>query len=247
MIILEMVNVSRSFDGVSSIEAGLENVSLTIAQGERVSILGHNGVGKSTLGLIIGGLDTQYTGECRRMYEAGSVPFIFQDYRASLLPWLSVTENIAFPLALSGHSKPERRARAEQLMQRIPISIDPNARAGTLSGGQAQAVALLRALSAPASLMVADEPFAALDHDARLGGLSLLKEQSIASNMAVVMISHSIEEAQLFSNRVLVLGGKPGKLIGDFSIPENSSTDTSFLSQRKSVEFREFIRNMIFS
>lgn len=247
MNILELTNVSRCFGVSSEIKAGLTNVNLTIAPGERISILGHNGVGKSTLGRIIGGLDTQYTGECRRADVSANVPIIFQDYRSSLLPWLSAVENVAFPLALLGLSKQERRARAEQLMKSIPISIDPKARANTLSGGQAQAVALLRAIAVPSSLMVADEPFAALDHEARMSGLRLLKEQSIASNMAVVMISHSIEEAQLFSDRVVVLGGRPGRLIGDFSITDSSALDPARLDRADAVEFRENVRRLIFS
>jgi NitT/TauT family transport system ATP-binding protein len=247
MNILELANVSRCFDVSSDVKAGLTNVNLTIAPGERISILGHNGVGKSTLGRIIGGLDTQYTGECRRANLAANVPIIFQDYRSSLLPWLSAVENVAFPLALLGLSKEERRARAEELIQRLPISIDPKARANTLSGGQAQAVALLRAISVPSSLMVADEPFSALDHEARMGGLKLLKDHSIASNVAVVMISHSIEEAQLFSDRVVVLGGKPGRLIGDFPVSDTSALNSDWLARADAVEFRENVRRLIFS
>lgn len=186
----------------------LVEVSLTLTAGERVAILGRNGAGKSTLLDVAAGVRAPDSGEARVLGmrpPAPGIGFVPQDPGASLLPWLSVRQNIQLPLRLAGAS-PREQARA---LAAVAAEVDPGARIGldappdTLSGGETQSVAWMRALIARPALILADEPFSALDDAARTRlGLLIARLDT-----ALVLVTHDPAEAAHLADRTLLLAG----------------------------------------
>jgi NitT/TauT family transport system ATP-binding protein len=217
--VVALRSVSRSFPGRSGPTCVLVDISMEIEPGEIVGLVGHNGVGKSTLAAIVAGLDDGYEGLVLRDEGAARAPMIFQDYRSSLLPWLSIIDNIAFPLTLQGIPRLERLRRVQELLEQSPKRLDVNKPTHSLSGGQSQLVAILRALITCPSLIVCDEPFSALDAEAEAELVELLPVLLPKYGTAALFISHDIEETQRTCDRLLVLGGAPATIVADFSVP----------------------------
>ena len=200
------VHVRRKAFGTRTV---LNDFRLRLRPGEVVSLIGSSGCGKSTLLRIIAGLDPDYEGSVRvngldRWGTTRDIGFVFQEPR--LFPWLSVADNIAFD--------PERpsdyRQRVETLLQEVGLQGLGQRLPKQLSGGQAQRVAIARGLFTHRLVLLLDEPFSAVDALTRLKLQELLSSIVREHGVAVLLVTHDVEEAALLSDRVLVLDNQTG-------------------------------------
>ena len=201
----------------------LDGIDLTVAGGGIVALIGPNGSGKSTLLRVIAGLLRPAVGSVLLDGSpiAGPDPrigLVFQEPR--LLPWRSAADNIGYPLELAGWDPVTRTARVTALIELV--GLDPavaGSRPAELSGGTAQRVALARALALEPAVLLLDEPFSALDALTRERfDLELLRLWDRAAT-TIVMVTHSIPEALLIADRVVVLSPRPGRVIADIAVP----------------------------
>jgi NitT/TauT family transport system ATP-binding protein len=200
----------------------LDGIDLTIPGGGIVALIGPNGCGKSTLLRVIGGLLAPKSGTAQLDGSPIDGPdprigLVFQEPR--LLPWRSAADNIAYPLDLAGWPTERRAARVASLIDLV--GLDP-AVAGSmpseLSGGTAQRVALARALALEPAVLLLDEPFSALDALSRERfDLELLRLWERAAT-TIVMVTHSIPEAILVADRVVVMSPRPGRVVADIAV-----------------------------
>ncbi len=211
-------NVSVSFDGVEQV---LDGVSLDIAPGEAVCLVGPSGGGKSTILNLLAGLAKPSVG--RVLFDGAPVngpsperAMVFQD--AALFPWLTLEQNIAFPLEVAGVSKEERQARVESLLRLVHLLRFRNAYPHELSGGMRQRGALARALGTKPRLLLFDEPFAALDGQMRELLQGEVERITRASRTTTVFVTHQIDEAVRLGDRVVLVGTRPGRIIGEVPI-----------------------------
>ena len=197
----------------------LKNIELEIHEGEFISLIGHSGCGKSTLLNMIAGLDRATTGgvilEGREITEPGPDRMVvFQNY--SLLPWLSVRENIALAVdeVYSRQPKSERKSIIEHHIELVGLQNSATKRPNQLSGGMKQRVAIARALAIRPKLLLLDEPFGALDALTRGGLQEQLMHICEESRVTAVMVTHDVDEALLLSDRVVMLTNGPESRIG---------------------------------
>jgi nitrate/nitrite transport system ATP-binding protein len=197
----------------------LKNIELEIHEGEFISLIGHSGCGKSTLLNTIAGLDRATTGgvilEGREITEPGPDRMVvFQNY--SLLPWLSVRENIALAVdeVYSRQPQSERRSIIDHHIELVGLTNAAKKRPGELSGGMKQRVAIARALAIRPKLLLLDEPFGALDALTRGGLQEQLMHICEESRVTAVMVTHDVDEALLLSDRVVMLTNGPESQIG---------------------------------
>jgi NitT/TauT family transport system ATP-binding protein len=201
-------------------------VTTTIEPGEFIAVVGPSGSGKSTLIRVLAGLQPPTRGAALIEVAGGAeipitaplkqVALMFQD--ANLMPWRTVTENIALPLELAGTPKAEREAAALALLPRLGLDEFARAYPGELSGGMAQRAALGRVLIQHPDVLLLDEPFGALDALTR-EALSLdLMRVWAQERQTVVMVTHDINEAVLLADRVLVLSRRPGQIVDEVRV-----------------------------
>ena len=208
-------NVSKRFAAPTGSVAALDGVSLSVPHGRFVSIIGPSGCGKSTLFGIVGGLVSDYDGRVLidgRPIDGthGDIGMVFQE--ESTFPWLTVLENIMFPLSARGVAPAERRERAERLLHLVGLDGFGDAYPAELSGGMKSRTAIARTLAAEPRILLMDEPFAALDEQTRL----LLGDKLLAIwralNQTTLLITHSITEAVQLSDEVVVMTYRPGRI-----------------------------------
>lgn len=210
---IEVKDISKTF-AEGKVEA-LTGLDLAVEEGEFVSIVGPSGCGKSTLMEIVGGLTQPTGGEVFIGEERVSGPhpeigLVFQ--QESTFPWRTVLENIEFGLEMHGVGKKERRERSRDLIELVGLKGFENHYPGQLSGGMRQRVAIARTLVMNPGVLLMDEPFGALDEQTRLIlGDELLRIWT-QTGATTLFITHSIEEAALLSDRVIVMSARPGTI-----------------------------------
>jgi NitT/TauT family transport system ATP-binding protein len=215
---LDVLHLSVNFENGSGELQALDDVTFRVWPQEFVCLLGPSGSGKSTLLRALAGLVTPTQGEIRF---AGAAPprigYVFQ--HANLMPWRTVIENIMLPLELQGVPPAEARRQAQTWVERVGLSGFELAWPRDLSGGMAQRVAIARALIHDPDLLLLDEPFGALDAltRERMGAELLNLWQS--QRKTVLMVTHSISEALLLADRVLVFTPRPGRVSLDLTVP----------------------------
>jgi sulfonate transport system ATP-binding protein len=197
--------------------AVLQDVSLQLAAGEIVALVGASGCGKSTLLRIVAGLDRAYAGRLQLQDRAIDGPvreirFVFQEPR--LFPWLTVARNVAFDL---GDAR-ENDARVSTLLDEVGLTGLGDRLPKQLSGGQAQRVAIARGLFVQPRLLLLDEPFSAVDAFTRLKLQDLLLRVVRAHGITVLMVTHDIDEAVHLADRVLVLEADPGRISAEVAV-----------------------------
>jgi sulfonate transport system ATP-binding protein len=183
----------------------LNGIDLVIRRGEFVALLGRSGCGKSTLLRALAGIDHEATGE-GEIVVPERLSVVFQDAR--LLPWKRVLDNVV--LGLGG---PDREARGRQALAEVELAGRERSWPYELSGGEQQRVALARSLARDPQLLLADEPFGALDALTRLRMHALLRQLAEAHNPAVLLVTHDVDEAIELADRVVVMDG--GKIVAD--------------------------------
>ncbi|MGO4690296.1 ABC transporter ATP-binding protein [Glaciibacter sp. 2TAF33] len=215
---VEVNGVSRIFTGKKGATVtALDDVSLTVAPGEFVSLIGPSGCGKSTLMRLIADLDSPSSGDIRVFGTSARQARINQKYgiafqQAGLLPWRTVAGNIELPLELHGAGKSARQARVRELIELVSLTDFAGHYPDELSGGMQQRVAIARALAESPSLLLMDEPFGALDEMTRERMQNELVRICGETSAAVVFVTHSIPEAVFLSDRVVVMSPRPGRI-----------------------------------
>jgi NitT/TauT family transport system ATP-binding protein len=213
--------VALRLDGVSKRHGvgqdaviALDTMSLSVRAGEFVCIVGASGCGKSTMLNLVAGLDTPSAGQVH--VEGGRPALMFQE--SALFPWLTVEENVAFPLQMQGVGRGERKQRVAELLAMVHLEKFARRRPHELSGGMKQRVALARALAQRASLLLMDEPFAALDAMMRDHLHLELEQLWQKTGLTVVFVTHNVREAVRLGDRVLLLSSRPGRLVAEYDI-----------------------------
>ena len=193
----------------------LTGVSMDISRGEFVSVVGPSGCGKSTLLRLAAGLDTVSHGSLD--VDAAVTSFVFQD--ATLLEWRSAQKNVELVGELAGVPSAERARRARDALALVGLDGFEKQHPRELSGGRRMRVSIARALVAEPQLALFDEPFGALDEITRLKMQTELQRLFQLKRFAAMFITHSISEAVYLSSRVLVMSGRPGRIVADIEIP----------------------------
>jgi NitT/TauT family transport system ATP-binding protein len=209
-------NVSKTWNPSSDSPVhALENINLSVRNGEFVVLLGPSGCGKSTLLYIGAGLESPSSGMVT--FEGSEVTkpspermLIFQE--ASLFPWLTVKENILFGLKMAKKSISETDQIATDLLKLVGLANAANSRPNELSGGMKQRVALARAISMEPKLLFMDEPFAALDVQTRTRMQEHILKIWASSGASVMFVTHSVGEAIALADRIVVFTSRPGKI-----------------------------------
>jgi NitT/TauT family transport system ATP-binding protein len=166
--------------------------SLSIKEGEMVSVIGSNGCGKTTLMNILAGVTLEDSGSIN--LNSKNISYVFQNYRESLLPWKNNYENVAFPLEIKGHSVKEIEKKVKDLEKIFGVGIKWDDYPYNLSGGQQQILSFFRALLSEPRIILIDEAFSALDFENNLLLRKILQKYYIEKKPTVVMITHNIEE-----------------------------------------------------
>jgi NitT/TauT family transport system ATP-binding protein len=201
-------------------------VSFEVASGQCVVLLGPSGCGKSTLLAALAGLQDLADGNIQLDAGTAKPGFVFQN--PNLMPWASALDNVALPLALAGETLSVQKARALAALEQVGVETFASAKPAALSGGMAMRVALARALvNAPAALLL-DEPFAAIDELGRRALNDLVHQAKNDSKLAIVFVTHSVEEAVYMADTILVLSARPGQVIAHIDIPQ-VARDAAFL------------------
>jgi sulfonate transport system ATP-binding protein len=218
----------------------LDNVSLEIALGEIVAVVGGSGCGKSTLLRAISGLDTPSQGNIQLDGETIKAPhekigIIFQEPR--LLPWLTVADNVGF--GLEDRPREERRGRVAQALARVGLSDKAGMWPRELSGGQAQRVAIARALVPRPEVLLLDEPFSALDAFTRTDLQDHLLDLWADSKPTLVLVTHDVDEAIVLADRVMVMRPRPGRMFAQID------TDLPRPRDRQSAAFDHAKRRVL--
>lgn len=251
---LRIDSISHVYQSAAAIEV-LKDFSLEIENGEFIGIIGPNGCGKSTLLKILGGLIPIQKGNISYNEKPLSkhIGYVFQDYRESLFPWLTVEKNIAFPLVVKKLSKDEIKNRVLEIHKHIAPHIPLTAYPYELSGGQQQLVSIMRSLIIKPDIFLLDEPFSSLDYERKI---KLMEHLSCIWNEyrpTTFFVSHDIDEAILLSQKIIVLSDKPTRILNTYNNPmpfprkvEQLSTDTAVQLKKDILDiYVPHIRNQL--
>ena len=240
--------VCKVFDSRRGSVPALRDVSLEIAAGEFVTVVGASGCGKSTLLRLIAGLETVTSGEIEavgaRVYGPGAErAMVFQNY--SLYPWLTVMDNIKFPRQLSIHNRDSTSSdvevasgRADALLQLMGLSSVDTAFPAQLSGGMQQRVTIARALMTRPRVLLMDEPFGALDSQTREVMHDLILHVSALENCSVVFVTHDVEEAIYLGHRVVLMAPNPGRVECIYDVPLGATREQEMKHTREFLHLK---------
>ncbi len=245
-------NVGRVFSSGTKKDrkefVALDDVSFTVNRGEFVSLLGPSGCGKSTLLKIVSGLLKASSGtvEITEKENRKTPPFgfVFQD--SVLLPWRTAIENALFPFEIMGNKEKADESNVRNLFELAKLVGFENSYPRQLSGGMRQRVAIVRALSYNPPILLMDEPFGSLDAITRDNLNNVLLEIWESTRKTVIFVTHSISEAVYLSDRIIVMGTKPGRVVADMKVElprprnEDSKLTPEFYSYVK--ELREMLK-----
>jgi len=227
---LAVQDVGKTFEvGGETVEA-LRSVNLVIDKGEFVCLIGASGCGKSTLLRIIAGFEQPSSGQVRVYDHPVEGPgsdrgMVFQDY--ALFPWMSVRENIGFGPRQKGFGKPRVREIADEYINMVGLAKFADRYPHQLSGGMKQRVAIARVLANECEILLMDEPFGALDALTRESLQQELLDIWARTRVTVIFVTHSVEEAVLLSDRVVVMTAGPGHVEVDIPITLARPRDVS--------------------
>jgi NitT/TauT family transport system ATP-binding protein len=241
-------NVCKNFDTRRGTVEALSDVSFVAAQGEFVAILGPSGCGKSTLLMMCGGLESVTSGtiDIAGTPMAGprdSIGVMFQD--PTLLPWMTVLDNVLFPIRILKRPLRAYVERARQLLDFAGLGGFERNKPHQLSGGMRQRVAICRALVYDPDILLMDEPFSALDALTRDEMNVALLDIWERHRKTALFVTHSIREAVLLADRVVVMSPRPGTIIENLRIPFPRPRDFSIGGTREFNEICDHLRSLI--
>lgn len=220
--LIDISGLNKVFPTKTGDVHALSDVNLTIGKGEFVSLLGPSGCGKTTLLKILAGLEDHTSGEASISgapitKPRGDVGVVFQ--KPTLLPWRNIQDNVLLPIELHRKVTPKDRAAASALLTKVGLGEFSQKHPDELSGGMQQRAAICRALVHNPDVLLMDEPFGALDAMTRDALNVEVNRIWRDTAKTVVLITHSIPEAVFLSERVIVMGPRPGRIIDIIDIP----------------------------
>src|SRR5882762_2152272 len=222
-------SVCKTFGTRSGPVPALQNVSLELAAGEFLTVVGASGCGKSTLLRTLAGLEPPTAGQIEAVGARVRGPgaeraMVFQNY--SLYPWLTVMDNIKFPRQLAAHNRDSTSSdveaasgRADALLNLMGLSSVESAFPAQLSGGMQQRIAIARALMTRPRVLLMDEPFGALDAQTREVMHDRILHVCALEHCTVVFVTHDVEEAVYLGNRVVLMAPRPGRIESIYEVP----------------------------
>jgi NitT/TauT family transport system ATP-binding protein len=221
LVELKVEKISKVFHSNGNINTVLKEVSFTIREGQFVTLLGPSGCGKTTLLTIIAGFQKASGGRILLNDQVVQKPgsdrgFVFQDY--ALFPWMTVKENILFPMKQKGVPKKEREERMEELLAMARLEGAERLYPSQLSGGMKQRAAFIRALAGRPEVLLMDEPLGAVDFQMRKTLQEELETLWSKNKKTVLMVTHDVDEAVYLSDRVIVLSAWEGRILEDLAI-----------------------------
>ncbi len=234
--VLSLEHIGKTFD--SGTEA-IEDVSLSVQDGEFLSLAGPSGCGKSTLLRIVAGLLNPTDGRVDWPNGEPTIGFVFQE--PTLMPWTDALGNVRLPLTLTHTHRSENDARSAQALQRVGLSGFERAFPRELSGGMRMRVSLARALVAEPRLLLLDEPFAALDEITRQALNDDLLKLWAEDGLTVIFVTHSVFESSYLSTRVMVMTPRPGRIAAEISMQRDQHRTADY---RLSPGFAENARRV---
>ena len=237
---LEVCHVSKAFDG----KPVLEDVSITLSQGELVCLLGISGGGKTTLFNIISGLLTPDRGQILLNGEditgkPGRISYMLQ--KDLLLPYRTIQDNVALPLLLKGVSRKEARSQASALFEEFGLEGTQEQYPAQLSGGMRQRAALLRTYLFSKDVALLDEPFSALDTLTKSAIHRWYLDVMERIKLSTFFITHDIDEAILLSDRIYLLTGQPGRITDEIVIQTPKPRKEDFLLTTDFLKYKRYI------
>jgi NitT/TauT family transport system ATP-binding protein len=210
---VELRHVGKVFATGNGAITALDDVSLAVAPGEFLCIVGASGCGKTTLLNVVAGLEPQTHGQVERR---GDASFMFQE--AALFPWLTVARNVELPLRLAGVPAAARGARVRELLDLVRLTAFADRQPHELSGGMRQRAALARALAKDAEVLLMDEPFGALDAMTRDVLHDELERIWRATGVTILFVTHNVREAARLGDRIVLLTSRPGRVAETFPV-----------------------------
>ncbi len=218
---LDIRNATKRFISPTGTVTAFENISLSVGEGEFVSIVGPSGCGKSSLMSVVAGLSAPNAGGVYFRGQAirgvnREVGTTFQ--QSTLLPWRSVRDNVGIGLELRGMAKAEREARVRDTVRLVGLEDFIDAFPHQLSGGMAKRAEIARVLATDPVLLLMDEPFGALDAQTKVAMQNHLLHLLQSLRKSVLFITHDLEEAVILSDRVITLSARPGRIKGEHVI-----------------------------
>jgi NitT/TauT family transport system ATP-binding protein len=243
-LIVEMSNLGKVYPNGT---VALQNVNLKIQEGEFVCFVGPSGCGKSTIFNLIAGLTQRTEGDLKILgmtpneaLKQSDTAFVFQDH--TLLPWLTLLDNVALPLEIRRLSKKKTQEQAERVLELVGLKDYTKALPRQLSGGMKMRVSIARALVQQPKLLLMDEPFGALDEITR----QILQNELLSiwqqdKKMTVLFITHNVFEAVFLSTRIVVMTPRPGKIDNIFDNPMPFPRSEDY---RTTPEFSELVRDV---
>ncbi|MGP3951897.1 ABC transporter ATP-binding protein [Streptomyces sp. 7N604] len=237
-----IAHVSKSFGRPGAQQLVLDDITIDVAPGEFVTLLGASGCGKSTLLNLVAGLDRPSAGGIE--VPGGRPALMFQEH--ALFPWLTAGKNIELALKLRGVPRGERREEAERLLELVRLTGAYRKRVHELSGGMRQRVALARALAQDSRLLLMDEPFAALDAITRDVLHDELTRIWRETDVSILFVTHNVREAVRLAQRVVLLSSRPGRVAREWKvdIPQPRRIEDAAVAEL-SVEITEELRGEI--
>ena len=242
---ISLAGVSKTYMTAKGPLPVLRDINLEIKAGEFVSFVGPSGCGKSTLPKIIAGLVSYDTGtvsvggdEPREGRE--DIGFMLQ--QSVLMPWLNVSKNVELPFAISGRRNAKTPKRVAELLELVGLTPVAKLNPWELSGGMQQRVALARALALDPGIMLMDEPFSALDEFKREFLNIEVAQMADTLGKTTLLVTHSISEAVLMSDRIIALGANPGRVVGDIKVDLERPRRTAMVGSDRFQEISNEVR-----
>jgi ABC-type nitrate/sulfonate/bicarbonate transport system ATPase subunit len=215
---LELRNIAKKFGPL----AVLGDVSLTVSEGEFVTIVGPSGAGKSTILRMLTGTDKPESGDILfdgRHLKESSATFAFMPQRDALMPWRQIIDNTTLGLEVQGMSRSRARAKVAPLFEPFGLAGFEHHYPAQLSGGMRQRAALLRTVVQDSDMLLLDEPFGALDALTRTQMQEWLQTMWTDHRWTALLITHDVREAVFLSDRIYVLSPRPARVLREFKVP----------------------------
>lgn len=236
---LRVENINKTFINDKVEHKVLEDINLTVNEGEFVSLLGPSGCGKTTLLTIIGGFQHAESGKIfvdgKEVNKPGiDRAFVFQNY--ALFPWKTIRENIIFPMKRQKMHKDEIEKRLQELLELSDLQGKEKMYPHQLSGGMKQRVAVMRALACNPKVLLMDEPLGAIDFRMRQNLQEELEKIWMKNKITAVMVTHDVDEAVYMSDRVVVMSRNKGEIIKDLKIDMERPRDRK---DKKYINYKE--------